>query len=57
MRENHTSGNYADEVESHLASTLISNPFFLILFQTTRHGSKKANVEKNQNPRIVPCKF
>ena len=57
MRENHTSGNYADEVESHLASTLISNPFFLILFQTTRHGSKKDNVEKNRNPRIVPCKF
>ena len=22
-----------------------------------RHGSKKANMEKNQNPRIIPCKF
>ena len=21
-----------------------------------RHGSKKANMEKNQNPRIIPCK-
>ena len=21
-----------------------------------RHGSKKANIEKNQNPRIIPCK-
>ena len=20
-----------------------------------RHGSKKANMEKNQNPRIIPC--
>jgi len=23
---------------------------------TLRHGSKKANAEKNQNPRIIPCK-
>lgn len=23
--------------------------------QHCRHGTKKANVEKNQNPRIVPC--
>ena len=22
-----------------------------------RHGSKKANIEKNQNPRIIPCKY
>lgn len=22
-----------------------------------RHGSKKTNMEKNQNPRIIPCKF
>ena len=23
---------------------------------TTRHGARKANQEKNQNPRILPCK-
>ena len=28
----------------------------VVSFQNTRVGSKKANVEKNQNPRIVPCK-
>ncbi len=22
---------------------------------TTRHGARKANQEKNQNPRILPC--
>ncbi len=23
--------------------------------QTLRHASKKVNMEKNQNPRIIPC--
>ena len=22
---------------------------------TTRHGARRTNVEKNQNPRILPC--
>ena len=24
--------------------------------QSTRHATKKGNLEKNQNPRTVPCK-
>ena len=22
-----------------------------------RHGAKKSNIEKNQNPRIIPCEY
>ena len=25
--------------------------------QPSRHGTRKVNIEKNQNPRVVPCKF
>ena len=24
--------------------------------QPSRHGTRKVNLEKNQNPRVVPCK-
>ena len=24
--------------------------------QPSRHGTRKVNIEKNQNPRVVPCK-
>ena len=33
-----------------------SNYTSLSFLQTTRHGSKNTNIEKNQNPRIIPCK-
>ena len=25
--------------------------------QPSRHGTRKVNIEKNQNPRVVPCKY
>jgi hypothetical protein len=54
-KKSHDTVPFRDNIHSNVLQVEFNNAIKENSSQTLRHASKKVNMEKNQNPRIIPC--
>jgi hypothetical protein len=55
LKKSHDTVYFREYLFSNVLQVEFNNAIKENSSQTLRHASKKVNMEKNQNPRIIPC--